>query len=199
MSAQPFEQLAQELSRLPGMGRRSAERAALFLAARGAPAVNPLVEALLAVRDRLVPCAVCGALTTREENPCGYCSDKTRDTARILVVETAGDILPLERSGAYHGLYHCLNGRISPMQGTGPRDTTLDALEARIADGHVEEVILAMPTDVEGDATASFLKERLTALGVRITRLAYGLPADSGVRYSDPLTLRRALTGRQSV
>ncbi len=197
MSSAPFDALASELARLPGFGRRSAERAALSLACRGAVSINPLVEALIAVRDQLVPCEKCGALTTRDRNPCIYCTDQSRDSSRILVVETPGEILALERSGAFRGLYHCLNGHISPASGIGPRETTLDILEMRISSGQVKEVILALSTDVEGDATASYLKERLSALGVHVTRLAYGLPADSGVRYSDPLTLRRAISGRQ--
>ena len=195
--ANPFDQLVQELARLPGVGRRSAERAALALARKGDAAINPLMEALASVRDGVVACARCGAITTRDANPCPLCVDPSRDDSQLLVVEGAGDILALERSGAYRGRYHSLGGRISPAQGLGPADTTLAALEKRLSEGAVKEVILALATDVEGDATAAFLRERLAPFGVRLTRLAFGLPADSGVRYSDPLTLRRALLWRQ--
>ena len=195
----PFATLVQELARLPGLGRRSAERAALSLVARGAAAINPLAEALVAARDGVAACTRCGAITPRGADPCRLCTDPARDDAQLLVVEDPGDILAIERSGAYRGRYHSLHGRISPMSGTGPADLTLGALLARLAEGSVREVVLALPTDVEGDATASWLAETVArrAPSVRVTRLAYGLPADSGVRYSDPLTLRRAIAGRQ--
>lgn len=195
----PFATLVQELARLPGLGRRSAERAALSLVARGAAAINPLAEALVAARDGVAACTRCGAITPRGADPCRLCTDPARDDAQLLVVEDPGDILAIERSGAYRGRYHSLHGRISPMSGTGPADLTLGALLARLAEGNVREVVLALPTDVEGDATASWLAETVArrAPAVRVTRLAYGLPADSGVRYSDPLTLRRAIAGRQ--
>ncbi len=194
--ASPFETLVQELAKLPGVGRRSAERAALALVRRGAPALAPLEDALAAVRTGVALCARCGAVTVAAENPCRLCTDPGRDRARLLVVEDAGDILAIERSGAYDGLYHALGGRISPAAGTGPKDLAVARLEARLAEGGVREVILALGTDVEGDATAAWLRERLAPAGVSVTRLAYGLPADSGVRYADPLTLRRAIAGR---
>ena len=194
----PFATLVQELSRLPGLGRRSAERAALALVAKGAAAITPLADALVAARDGVAACTRCGANTPRGTDPCRLCTDPARDGAQLLVVEDPGDILAIERSGAYRGRYHSLHGRVSPQSGTGPADLTLGALRARLAAGEVREVILALPTDVEGDATASWLGETIlrTFPGVRVTRLAFGLPADSGVRYSDPLTLRRAIAGR---
>ena len=195
----PFGTLVQELSRLPGVGRRSAERAALALVRKGETALGPLAEALDAVRREVVVCPRCGSVTTRAETPCRLCTDPSRDRTKLLVVEETGDILALERSGAYDGLYHALGGRISPAAGTGPKDLAVAALEARLEAEGVREVILALATDVEGDATAAYLRERLAPRGVRVSRLAVGLPADSGVRYSDPLTLRRALGGRTEV
>ncbi len=196
----PFAALSQELSRLPGMGRRSAERAALALVRRGASAIDPLCAALTAARDEMTTCVKCGALTTKSQNPCRLCLDPQRDHALLLVVEDAGDVLSIERSGAYRGTYHTLGGRISPMSGIGPGELALESLRARLDEGGVRETILALPTDVEGDATASFLAELIGRAHpeIRVTRLAFGLPADSAVRYSDPLTLRRAIAGRVS-
>ncbi|MBR1837758.1 MAG: recombination protein RecR [Kiritimatiellae bacterium] len=194
----PFAALAQELARLPGMGRRSAERAALALVRRGAAGMDALSAAIAAARDGIVSCSTCGAITTRDRNPCRMCTDPMRDGSVLLVVEDQGDVLSIERSGAYRGLYHVLGGRVSPMAGTGPADLAVDALRRRLSGGAVRETILALPTDVEGDATASWLAEIVSRSfpDVRVTRLAFGLPADSAVRYSDPLTLRRAIAGR---
>jgi len=196
--ADPFERLVQELGRLPGLGRRSAERMALALVARGPGAITPLAEALVAARDGVVSCSRCGAVTPRGANPCRLCTDPARDQAQLLVVEEPGDILSIERSGAYRGQYHSLRGLLSPARGTGPADLALEPLRARLRGGAIREVILALPTDVEGDAMASWLGEMIAKNfpAVRATRLAFGLPADSGVRYSDPLTLRRAIAGR---
>ena len=197
----PFERLVQELGRLPGLGRRSAERMALALVARGAGAITPLAEALVAARDGVSSCTRCGAVTPRGADPCRLCTDPARDGAQLLVVEEPGDVLAVERSGAYRGRYHVLRGLLSPQRGTGPSDLSLDALRARLRSGEVREAILALPTDVEGDAMASYLGEMVSKSfpEVRVTRLAFGLPADSGVRYSDPLTLRRAIAGRMGL
>ena len=197
----PFERLVQELGRLPGLGRRSAERMALALVGRGPSAITPLAEALVAARDGVTACTRCGAVTPRGADPCRLCTDPARDGAQLLVVEEPGDILSVERSGAYRGRYHALRGLLSPQRGTVPADLTLDALRARLRTGEVRETILALPTDVEGDAMASYLGEMIMKSfpEVRVTRLAFGLPADSGVRYSDPLTLRRAIAGRMGI
>lgn len=196
----PFSDLAQELARLPGFGRRSAERAALALVGRGASAITPLVEALVAARDGLDSCRRCGAVMPRGGDLCRICSDPGRDAGLVLVVEDPGDIMAIERSGAFRGQYHALRALISPQAGTSPADTAIPALESRAASGTVREIVLALPTDVEGDANAAYIRERIrkAAPAVRVTRLAWGLPADSAVRYSDPLTLRRAIAGRQA-
>lgn len=197
----PFERLVQELGRLPGLGRRSAERMALALVGRGESALTPLAEALVAARDGVTACSRCGSVTPRGADPCRLCTDPARDGAQLLVVEEPGDVLAIERSGAYRGRYHTLRGLLSPQRGIGPSDLALDALRARLRGGEVREAILALPTDVEGDAMASYLGEMIAKSfpAVRVTRLAFGLPADSGVRYSDPLTLRRAIAGRMGL
>lgn len=196
----PFADLSQALSRLPGFGRRSAERAALSLVGGGPAAITPLVEALVAARDGLASCRRCGAVMPRGNDLCRICSDPARDAGLVLVVDDPGDILAIERSGAFRGQYHALRGLAFPQTGTVPADTAIPALEARAASGTVREIVLALPTDVEGDANAAYIRERLrkAAPGVAVSRLAWGLPADSAVRYSDPLTLRRAIAGRQS-
>lgn len=193
----PFDNLTQELARLPGIGRRSAERVALALVRKGDTLMIPLMQALQTLHDTVCVCRLCGSITTREDNPCKLCSDPRRNASVLCVVEESGDILSIERSGAFRGIYHTLHGRISPMSGSGPNDIRLAELEQRIAAGSFNEVILAIGTDVEGDATAAYLSERLANFNVTLTRLALGLPADSGIGYSDPITLKRAIDGRQ--
>ena len=195
--AAPFDNLTQELARLPGIGRRSAERVALALVRKGDARIIPLIRALQSLHDTVCVCRLCGSITIHDENPCRLCSDPHRNTSVLCVVEESGDILSLERSGAFKGVYHTLHGRISPMSGSGPNDIRLAELEQRISTGGFTEVILAIGTDVEGDATAAYLAERLANFNVTLTRLALGLPADSGIGYSDPITLKRAIDGRQ--
>ena len=195
--ANPFDNLAQELAKLPGIGRRSAERVALALVRKGDALMNPLIDALQSVRDNVCVCGLCGSITTRNDNPCRLCSDPRRNASLLCVVEESGDIISIERSGAFNGVYHTLHGRISPMAASGPDDIRLAELERRIEDGAFNEIILAIGTDVEGDATAAYISERLSGYALTVTRLALGLPADSGIGYSDPITLKRAINGRQ--
>lgn len=194
-----FDRLVRTLARLPGLGRRSAERAALALVRQPDGLLGHLAEALARAREEVRLCGLCGALTVEGADPCRLCTDPTRDGASVCVVEEPGDILAMERSGAFRGRYHALLGKLSPARATGPADLRVRELANRIAAGGIREVILAISTDVEGDATASFVAETLRGSGVSVTRLAFGLPADSGVGYSDPLTLKRALGGRQTV
>ncbi|MCL1909531.1 MAG: recombination mediator RecR [Kiritimatiellaeota bacterium] len=198
-----FETLARELARLPGIGRRSAERVAFALARKRETLLEPLIVALTDLRDGVRVCRLCGSITSPDEDPCRICSDTSRDAGIICVVEEPGDIMALERSGAYTGLYHALLGRVSPMNGTGPAELRLAELEDRVRNGAVREVLLALGGDVEGDATASMIAERLAGTAsphpLKITRLATGIPVGSAVGYSDPVTLKRAITGRQNV
>jgi recombination protein RecR len=192
----PVDNLIRALSKLPGLGRRSAERAALALLRKPELLLDTLVTALQEARATVCCCTVCGGFTAREQNPCGLCADTSRDGTLLCVVEEPSDIFAIERSGGYRGRYHALMGKLSPARQTGPADLRLRALVERIERGGVKEVLLALSTDMEGDATAGYISELLGPLGVRVTRLAFGLPADSGVGYSDPLTLKRAISGR---
>lgn len=185
------------LSRLPGIGPRSAERLGLHLVQTDPALVEQLARALVEARQRIRACEECGALT--EASPCGVCADATRDATLLCVVERATDILVLEKAGTFRGRYHVLGGRLSPVNGVGPEDLRLGELVQRLARGDVKELVLALGTDVEGDATAHYLAERFGSPEVSVTRLAAGLPAGSGLDFADELTLSRALEGRRPV
>jgi len=200
----PLETLVRTLSRLPGLGRRSAGRAALALVREPERLLDPLVTALRDARAEITCCSKCGAFTIRSEDPCSLCSDETRDGSAVCVVEEPSDIITIESSGAFRGRYHVLGGKLSPVRRLGPEKLRIAELKDRIAREGFSEVLLALSTDMEGDATAGYLAETLRAwpsaeAPVRVTRLAFGLPADSGVAYSDPLTLRRAIVHRCEV
>jgi recombination protein RecR len=199
MAITALDDLVRALSRLPGLGRRSAERAALALVRRPDALLDELVQALQQARATVRCCDCCGGFTAADVNPCRLCTDPARDDALLCVVEEPADILAIERSGGFRGRYHALLGKLSPARQTGPGDLRLQALVGRLAAGQIKEVLLALSTDMEGDATAHFLAELLQPRGVRVTRLAFGLPAGSGVGYSDPLTLKRAIGGRMDV
>jgi len=195
----PVDNLIRALARLPGLGKRSAERAALALVRKPDVLLDTLVAALQEARATVCCCTVCGAFTSKEQCPCSLCSDAARDDGLLCVVEEPSDIVAIERSGGFKGRYHALMGKLSPAKQTGPSDLRVRELAARVARGGVREVLLALSTDMEGDTTGGYIGELLKPHGVRVTRLAFGLPADSGVGYSDPLTLKRAISGRTDV
>ena len=198
MNSMPsLDRLMACLARLPGVGRRSADRMAQRLVRDQDGLLKELRGALDGVVAALTVCGHCGSVTPRDRDPCRLCTDPTRDGALLCVVEDPGDIARMEESGGFRGRYHALMGAISPMKGVGPRDLRVRALMDRLDREPAREVLLALDTDVEGDATASFLAEFLRGRGVRVTRLAFGLPAGSGIAYSDPVTLARAISGRQ--
>ena len=189
--------LVGELKRLPGVGPRSAERMAIWLLQH--PKADPLslATALQAAKEEVVPCPVCGFFATRET--CGICDDPKRDPSLLCVVEQATDVLPLERSGAFRGRYHCLGGKLSPLDRVSPEDLRIPQLVERIETAETElEVILALGADVEGEATSNYLAELLRGKNCRITRIAQGLPAGGGLDHADELTLMRALEGRRA-
>lgn len=199
MAITALDELVRTLARLPGLGRRSAERAALALVRRPEGLLDELVLVLQQARAVVRCCDRCGGFTVMDVNPCRVCVDPLRDDTLLCVVEEPADILAVERSGGFRGRYHALLGKLSPARQTGPYDLRLQALVERVADGLIKEVLLALSTDLDGDATAHFLAELLQPYGVRVTRLAFGLPAGSGVGYSDPLTIKRAIGGRMLV
>lgn len=196
---QAVQELEKALSRLPGLGRRSAGRAALALVREKERLLKPLAEALDTAARSVRCCSRCGSFTTVASDPCELCSDTTRDDTVLCVVEDPSDIVALEQSGAFHGRYHSLGGKLAPAHRVGPEKLRISELGDRVRTGTFNEVLLALSTDMDGDATAGYIAEMLEPTGVKVSRLAFGLPADSGIAYSDPLTLKRAVRGRQAV
>lgn len=194
---EPIGALVAALSKLPGIGPRSAERIALHIVQAEKQAAEALAEAIINARERVQLCPICGALT--EHSPCGICSDTRRDASLVCLVERAVDILSIEKSGTFRGKYHVLGGKISPLNGVGPEDLRLAELENRLTQEPVKELVIALGTDVEGDATSFYLAKRLARPGLRVTRIAHGLPAGSGLEYADEITLSRALEGRREL
>lgn len=190
----PFRELARELRRLPGIGPRTAERIALWMVSSKDARPLDLAGALHAAAEGLRSCTVCGFFATGQE--CEICQDETRLGREICVVEQATDILPLERTGAFGGRYHVLGGRLAPLDHIGPDQLRINALLERVKSEAPTEIILALSADVEGEATTNYLSEALAPLGVRVTRIAHGLPVGGGLEHADPLTLQRALAGR---
>jgi recombination protein RecR len=191
----PFNQLTRELRRLPGLGPRSAERCALWLLGHKDARPAQLAEAISAAASSIHPCRECGFFA--EGELCGICSQAARQGKELCVVEQATDILPLERSGVFCGLYHALGGRLAPLDHIGPEQLRIDPLLHRIEKNRPSEIILALSADVEGEATTNYLTEILTPQGIPVTRIAHGLPAGGGLEHADQLTLQRALTGRR--
>jgi recombination protein RecR len=185
------------LNQLPGIGPRSAERIALHLVQAENAAVKQLAEVIVRAREKIRLCETCGSLT--EKSPCDLCSDPRRDASLVCVVEQPVDILSIEKSGTFRGKYHVLGGKISPLDGVEPDDLRVGDLEKRLAHEPIKEVIIALGTDVEGDATGFYLGKRLARPGLKITRIAYGLPAGAGLEFADELTLSRALEGRREM
>ena len=197
MASQEIETLMQALARLPGLGPRSARRAVLWLVKRRETALAGLVEALAQVRDRLVECHTCGNVDTTD--PCAICADPRRDHRLVCVVEHVPDLVALERSGAWRGIYHVLHGRLSPLQGVGPADLNFGPLLERLRSGEIDELIFALANDVEGEATCHYLIEQLPAdRPVRTSRIGFGLPSGGGVLYADAVTLKSALDSRRA-
>jgi recombination protein RecR len=189
--------LTAALNRLPGIGPRSAERIALHLVQADVPAVKDLAAAILSARERIRFCEVCGSLT--EQSPCGICADARRDSTLICVVEQPVDILSIEKPGTYRGKFHVLGGKLSPLDGIEPEDLRIADLEKRLGQEPIKEVVIALGTDVEGDATGFYLAKRLARPGLKITRIAHGIPAGTGLEFADELTLSRALEGRREM
>jgi recombination protein RecR len=194
---EPINALVAALGKLPGIGPRSAERIALYLVQADSPSVKNLAETILSAREKIKSCEICGSLT--EQSPCSFCTDSRRDASLVCVVERAVDILSIEKAGSFRGKFHVLGGKISPLDGVEPEDLRIDGLEKRLQTEPIREVVIALGTDVEGDATSNYLAKRLARPGLKISRIAYGLPAGSGLEFADELTLSRALEGRREM
>lgn len=191
-----FERLQKHLKQLPGLGFRSSERIALHLLVEKPARLSELVRALEEAAASVRRCPRCGNLA--EGEACAICADERRDPGIVCVVEHVPDLVAIERSGAFRGRYHVLHGKLSPMHGVRPEDLNLAALQQRIASGEVQELILALPNDVEGEATCHFITEHLPKEpAVRTSRIGFGLPSGGGVLYADAVTLRSALEGRK--
>ena len=194
---EPLERLTAEFARLPGIGPKTAQRLTFHCMEADPEDVARLGAALQALRGAVRDCAVCGFISQAEL--CAICSNSSRDQTQACVTETSLDVLAIERSGEFHGVYHVLGGALSPIEGIGPAQLHIDSLITRIGKGVIKEVILATDPDVEGEATAHYLADRLGAYGVAVTRLAHGLPAGADLQYADELTVARAFIGRRQL
>lgn len=196
---EPIQKLINAFERLPGIGPKSASRLAFFLLRTPEDVAQDLSEALNGLKDKVAFCNECFNITEAGRTRCEVCEDARRDGSIICVVEEALDVLALERTGAYSGKYHVLHGVLSPIEGIGPDDIKIKPLIERLGQGDVKEVILATNPSMEGDYTAAYLRQQLLPLGVRLTRLARGLPVGGDLEYADQNTLLRALSGRQEM
>ena len=194
-TTQAVNQLIQELNKLPGIGPKSAQRLAYYLLRAPEEQSRLLAEAILSVKQKVTLCSVCFNVT--EADPCLICRSDHRDRSKICIVEQPQDILALEHTKIYSGLYHVLHGAISPTEGVGTGDIRIDELMKRLQDGSISEVILATNTNLEGEQTAMYLNKLISPLGTKVTRLARGLPFGTELEYADDVTLTRALEGRQ--
>ncbi|MGN6376308.1 MAG: recombination mediator RecR [Sphingomonas sp.] len=197
MASPEIEALTQALSRLPGLGPRSARRAVLHLIKKRETALEPLRAALEQVSERLATCSVCGNVDTVD--PCGICADPRRDSRALCVVEEVADLWALDRSRLFPGKFHVLGGRLSALEGVRPEDLAIDKLLARVENGGIDEVVLAMNATLEGQTTAHYIAERLERFPVRLTQLAHGLPVGGELDYLDEGTLAQALRARRPV
>jgi recombination protein RecR len=192
-----IDELITELARLPGIGRKTAQRLTFHLLQQPQEMVGRLASALVAVAERVRPCRECGNLT--EEQPCGVCADPRRDGTVLCVVEDASAVALVDKATDFKGRYHVLGGRLSPLDGVGPESLRLDRLVSRVREGGVREVILATNPSMEGEVTATYIQQLLAGQPVRVTRLARGLPMGGDLEYVDGVTLAHALVARQDV
>jgi recombination protein RecR len=199
MSSLPgsLQELVEQLKRLPGVGAKSAQRLAFHILRTPREDTDRLCQAIHDVKDRVTYCSICNNIT--DADPCGLCGDSGRDHRVICVVEEPQNVSVVDRTGGFRGLYHVLMGTISPLQGVGPDDLKIKGLLARIASGGVQEVILATNPTVEGEATAIYLARLLKPLGLRVTRIATGIPVGSDLDYADDLSVGKAMDGRREV
>ena len=197
MAEDPIDRLARGLGRLPGVGPKSARRIALDMLTWSTDDVRQLADLLVEVKTNIRECSSCFNLAVND--PCPICSDTRRDASTIMVVDAVANLIAVERTNSYRGLYHVLGGRLSPLDGIGPEDLKIDELEARVIAGSIREIILANEPTVEGDATAQYISQILSSTGVQITQIARGLAVGSDLSLADQVTLSRALEGRREL
>lgn len=195
--AKPLNVLIKELSSLPGVGGKTAQRLAFHILSMDDARAESLANAILTAKKEMKYCSVCGNLTDQE--PCSICSDDTRDRSVICVVETARDVFAMERLREYRGLYHVLHGTISPMDGRGPEDINLKSLIIRLQENDIEEVVIATNPSIEGEATAMYIARLIKPAGIRVSRIAHGIPVGGDIEYTDEVTLLKALEGRREL
>lgn len=195
--APPVAALIEEFSKLPGIGVKTAQRLTFFVLRSPTDQARRLADAIMRVKESIIYCSRCFNIT--ETDPCPICSNPSRDQETICVVEEPLDVLALEKTGVFKGLYHVLHGALSPVEGIGPKDLRIEELVRRVTDGHVREVILATNPNYEGEYTASYIAPLLTQSGAKVTRLARGLPIGGDLEYADEGTLSRALEGRREL
>ncbi|TEU17762.1 MAG: recombination protein RecR [Dehalococcoidia bacterium] len=193
--AEPIARLIEELNKLPGIGPKSAQRLAYHILRSPDEEAKALAEAILTLKEKIKLCSLC--FNNTDCDPCRICQDKERDHSKICVVEKPSDIFPLEQTGKYNGVYHVLHGTINPTQGVGPEELKIKELLARLKDGSVTEVIVATNPNVESETMAMYLQRIITPVGIRVTRLARGLPFGAELEYADDLTLQQALENRR--
>lgn len=196
-SSERIERVIEELSKLPTIGRKTAQRLALYIIKTPRDEVSALADAILDMRNKVRFCSRCGALT--EDDPCGICADARRDRHTICVVEEPGNVMAIEKTGEYRGLYHVLHGRLSPLDGVGPEDLTVDELVRRVKELGVKEVIIATNPNVEGEATCNYVAGVLGEIVVDVSTIARGVPMGSDLDLADQVTLARAIQGRSKV
>ena len=196
-SVAPLDRLVEQFERLPGIGKKTARRLAYYVITRPDDMAGKFSDALLSAKSRIKYCSVCQNLTDGEV--CSLCSAVDRDRSVICVVEDAQDVMAFERAREFHGVYHVLHGAISPLDGIGPDQLKLRELMARLSDGAVQEIIVATNPTVEGEATASYISRLVKSMGIKVTRLAYGIPVGGDLEYADEVTLSRALEGRKEL
>ncbi|MBR3652344.1 MAG: recombination protein RecR [Bacteroidales bacterium] len=194
---EPIARMVNQLSKLPGVGQKTAQRLAYYIIGMPEDQVRELAVSIFNGKKQVRFCSVCGNYAT--EDPCEMCTDDSRKNGLLCVVKDPRDVAAMERMREYHGQYHVLHGVISPMQGVGPDDIRIRELLSRLSDGSVKEVILATNPDVEGEATAAYIARLIKPMGIRVTRIAHGIPVGADLEYTDEMTLSRAFSGRSEI
>ena len=197
LTIEPIVRLTTQLSRLPGIGQKTAQRLAYHILDMPVSQAQELAAAIISAREKVVDCPICGTYT--DVSPCGICADTSRDGSVLCVVSDAKDVIAMERTREFHGKYHVLHGVLSPVDGVGPGDIRINELVERVKAGGVKEVILATNPDVEGEATASYIARLLKPMGVSCTRIAHGIPIGGNLEYTDEVTLAKAMEGRRQL